>query len=70
MNTFGAHLRELREAKGLNQRQLADIAGLQPATISHLEQGVREVRMVHAIKLARVFDITVDELIAPVRELA
>ena len=70
MNTFGAHLRELREAKGLNQRQLADVAGLNAATISHLEQGIREIRMSHAIKLARVFDMTVDELIAPVREVA
>ena len=70
MNAFGAHLRELREAKGWNQRELSELAGLRPATISHLEQGVREVRMIHAIKLARVFGISVDELIAPVSELA
>lgn len=70
MNAFGTHLRELREAKGLNQSQLAELAGLHAATISHLEQGVRDVRMSHAIKLARVFEISVDELIAPVREIA
>jgi transcriptional regulator with XRE-family HTH domain len=70
MNKFGTHLRELREAKGINQRELANLAGLPPAIISHLEQGRREPRLVHATKLAGVFGITVDELIEPVREPA
>ena len=39
---FGAWLRELRDEKGLSQKQLAEQAGVGQRTISHLEQGVQE----------------------------
>lgn len=68
---IGERLRELREQKGLNQKQLAQVAGLDDALISHLERNRRGVTMDHARKLAQVFGITIDELLlAPKRETA
>jgi transcriptional regulator with XRE-family HTH domain len=39
---FGDRLKELREAAGLTQTQLAERAGLTKATVSRLEQGLRK----------------------------
>jgi transcriptional regulator with XRE-family HTH domain len=39
---FAARLRELREAAGLTQAQLAERAGLHKLTVAKLEQGIRE----------------------------
>lgn len=58
---IGERLRELREQKGINQRQLADLAGLDDALISHLECNKRDVTANHAIKLAKVFGMTTAE---------
>jgi len=37
-----AALTRLREAKGWNRRELAEAAGVDPATITRLEQGKRD----------------------------
>lgn len=39
---FGKRLKELREATGLTQKELADRAGLSLRAVSHWEQGLRE----------------------------
>ncbi len=39
---FSGRLKELREAKGLTQAELAELAGLSQRAISHWEQGQRE----------------------------
>jgi transcriptional regulator with XRE-family HTH domain len=39
---FGRRLKEVREARGLSQQQLADQAGLHLMTVSKLERGVQE----------------------------
>lgn len=36
---FGEHIRSLRKARGLNQIQFAEAAGLSPDTIRRIEQG-------------------------------
>jgi putative transcriptional regulator len=60
---IGERLRELREAKGLNQKQLAQVAGLDDATISHLEKNKRGITLEQATKLAAIFEMTIDELL-------
>lgn len=60
---IGERLRQLREQKGLSQVGLARLAGLDDATISHLELNRRDVNLNHATKLAKVFEITVDEFL-------
>lgn len=42
MPTFGAKLKELREARGLTLRELAEKAGMNLYSIAKLEQEVRE----------------------------
>ena len=55
-------LRELREAKGLTQAQLADLIGVSRKTVNTVENGVFVPSTVIALKLARALGETVEDL--------
>src|SRR5262249_28056166 len=54
---FGARLRELREAAGLTQQELASRAGVQWETISRWERGAREPSWSNVLALAGVLGV-------------
>src|SRR5262245_8671721 len=60
--TFGARLKELREATGLSQRDLAAKIGTSQKAISHWEQGQREPGWFNCIALAKALGISLDVL--------
>jgi transcriptional regulator with XRE-family HTH domain len=55
-------LRELRQATGLSQSDVAKLVGVTVSTISRWEQGVNPPTQTHRRKLARVYRCTVEEL--------
>ena len=55
-------LRELREAKGLTQAQLADLIGVSRKTVNTVENGVFVPSTVVALKLAKALDSSVEAL--------
>ena len=55
-------LRELREAKGLTQAQLADLIGVSRKTVNTVENGVFVPSTVVALKLARALGSSVEAL--------
>lgn len=56
-------LRELREAKGLSQRKVADSIGVTPGTVALWELGMRNLSMRNLIALANLLDCTIDRLL-------
>lgn len=56
------NLREKREIRGLNQRELAEKAHIPQSTVSELERGVRKPWLKVAKKLSRALGITIQEL--------
>jgi len=56
------NLRELREAAGLSQRQLADAVGLTDQTISNIERGARTPSVETALSIARVLGVSVERV--------
>jgi transcriptional regulator with XRE-family HTH domain len=52
-------LKELREAQGWSQAQLAGYAGLHRFAIAKLEQGLREPTWATALKLAKALGVEV-----------
>lgn len=56
-------LKQIRESKGLTQRELTNILNLKPTTYNGYEKGVCEPNISTLIKLADFYKITVDELI-------
>jgi transcriptional regulator with XRE-family HTH domain len=60
---FGAHLREMRIARGLTQPQLAERCDSNVPFISNLERGVMLPGLAMLIRLADALQCTVSELV-------
>lgn len=60
---FGKKLRTLRKKSGLTQANLAKKLGISPSTIGMYEQGRREPDSAMLIKIADLFDVSVDYLV-------
>jgi len=60
---FGAHLRELRTARGLTQAQLADLARTSKPFISNLERGLTTPTLGMLLRLAAALNRRPSELI-------
>lgn len=53
-------LREIRKAKGLTQKELAEIVGVDTSSISKYEKGVAEPSYVVLKKLANALGVSID----------
>lgn len=59
---FGARLRELREARGMTQEDLADAAGLARPVIGYIERAERDFGVSHLFDLANALGVPVSDL--------
>lgn len=55
-------LEELRKEKGVNQEQLADILEVSRQTISSLEKGRYNPSIILAFKIARYFELSIEDI--------
>lgn len=60
--TLGSKLKELREAKGLKQREVGYVIGLDGSFISQIELDKKSLNREHLSKLASLFKINEVEL--------
>lgn len=60
---LGQRLKELREEKGLTQRQLAEKLGINSVTYLHYEKEQREPPLPLLADIARFYGVTVDYLL-------
>ncbi len=67
---FAHRLTQLRQARGLNQAALAQLAGLTPQAISLLEKGKRRPLMDTCERLAAALNVDLDELLSPPAQAA
>jgi transcriptional regulator with XRE-family HTH domain len=61
-------LKELRDAQGLSQRDLARLSSVAQVTVSQLERGERKARPSTLRKLANALGVTPDDLLAAAKE--
>ena len=66
---FGSRIREHRIRLGLSTTELAQKIGVRQPNITQMENDQRQPDVDKTVKLARVFGITVDELIGNVTEM-
>ena len=64
-NFFAGRLRELREQKGLSQKELANRAGIGQKTISNWEQGIREPLWSNVLALCQALGVPVQAFTVP-----
>jgi transcriptional regulator with XRE-family HTH domain len=62
MKRFGEKLRTLRHRHGLTMRRLGDLVGVRDSYISQLETGDKLPNVVMLIKIADVFQVSLDQL--------
>jgi transcriptional regulator with XRE-family HTH domain len=60
---FGAHLREMRIARGLTQPQLAERCGSNVPFISNVERGVMMPGLAMLLRLADALECNLSELV-------
>ena len=63
MATLGERIKRLRAERGITQKELADDMGVTDGSISHWEQGSRQVGMSLVLKLADYFGVSIDYLL-------
>ena len=66
MDALADNLRRLRKQADLTQAQLAEAAGLPRATVANLEQPDMNPSLATVMAVAKVLEVTVDELVTPV----
>lgn len=62
--SFGHRVRDLRQARGLSQEKLAEIAGLHRTYVSSLERGQRNIGLDNILALAAALEVSPAELFA------
>ena len=63
MSDFGKRLKALRECRGLTQKQLANILGIEERSVSRYEETDALPRVDTAVKIAKFLGISVEEMV-------
>jgi transcriptional regulator with XRE-family HTH domain len=61
--SVGKNIKRLREDRGIKQHEIADLIGMHRSNYSKIENGQREISIVAIDKVAKFFDISLDELV-------
>jgi transcriptional regulator with XRE-family HTH domain len=67
---FAANVKQLREARGMTQAQIAKLAELPRATWANLESGAANPTLAVLDRVAHALQVTLEELVAPPRASA
>jgi len=62
MEIFARNLKKYREARGLNQSNVAGLLSISPRVYNRWERGIALPRLDTIVKLADIFHVTIDEL--------
>ena len=62
MERFGEKLRALRQRGGLSQEQLAEMLNVHRSHVGKFEQGYKTPNAAMILKIARIFNVSTDQL--------
>lgn len=60
---IGLNIKKIREQRGLLQKEVALAAGLHPANYNKTEKGERELSIEALDKIAKLFSMTIDQIV-------
>lgn len=66
---IGIRIRRKRTDMGLTQQKMAELAGLEPSNISHIERGATKLSLPTIVRIANVLHSSVDELLCDSLEI-
>ncbi len=64
MNQFGEQIKQLREQKGLLQRQVANQLDMDTPMLSKIERGERNAKREQVTMLSKIFNVPEDDLLS------
>jgi transcriptional regulator with XRE-family HTH domain len=59
---FGKRVKDLRQAKGISQEELAELSGFHRNYIGMLERGERNISLKNIVVIAKTFKMSVKDL--------
>jgi transcriptional regulator with XRE-family HTH domain len=65
---FGQAVRRLRQAKGVSQEKLAELAGIHRTYIGDVERGTRNVALINMTKLAAALGLPLSRILQDVEK--
>lgn len=69
LSAVGPRLRKLRRDRSVTLADLADTTGISRSTLSRLESGHRRATLEILLRLARAYDVPIDELVSTSRRI-
>ena len=62
-SSIGMRIRRLRKAKGFTQETLAELSGIEPSNISHIERGATKLSLPTLVSIANALGVTADDIL-------
>jgi transcriptional regulator with XRE-family HTH domain len=63
LRLLGARIRSLRAQRRLSQEALADLAAIDRSYMSGVERGLRNISVLHAVRIANALEVSLSELL-------
>ena len=60
---IGNRIREIRKSRKLTQAQLAEMSGIEPSNISHIERAATKLSLPTLINISNALGVTLDEIV-------
>ncbi len=60
---IGKRVRELRLAQNMTQAALAELSGIEPSNISHIERAATKLSLPTLVSIANALGVTLDEIV-------
>lgn len=60
---IGSRIREIRKGKRMTQEKLAELSGVEPSNISHIERAATKLSLPTLVSIANALEVTLDELV-------
>ncbi len=60
---IGNRIREIRKIRKLTQAQLAEMSGIEPSNISHIERAATKLSLPTLINISNALGVTLDEIV-------
>lgn len=60
---IGSRIREIRKSKKMTQEKLAELSGVEPSNISHIERAATKLSLQTLVSIANALDVTLDEIV-------
>lgn len=60
---IGNRIREIRKSRKITQAQLAEMSGIEPSNISHIERAATKLSLPTLINISNALEVTLDEIV-------